>query len=79
MNTIKTINFKWEKIDLDKNLFAEKASSMLIAWAIWDALWVPVEMKTKEYIEKNYWRVDDFLDSSLNIFFNKWWQQKHEK
>jgi len=73
MNTIKTINFKWEKIDLDKNLFAEKASSMLIAWAIWDALWVPVEMKTKEYIEKNYWRVDDFLDSSLNIFFNKWW------
>jgi len=73
MNTIKTINFKWEEIDLDKDLFKEKTSSMLIAWAIWDALWVPVEMKTKEYIQKNYWKVNDFLDSKLNIFFNKWW------
>ena len=76
MKTITTTNFLWEKIDLDKNLFKQKTSSMLIAWAIWDALWVPVEMKTKEYIEKNYWRVDDFLDSGLNIFFNKWWLAK---
>jgi len=73
MNTIKSTNFRWEEIDLDKNLFKEKTSSMLIAWAIWDALWVPVEMKSKQYIENQYWRVDNFLDSGLNIFFNKWW------
>jgi len=76
MNTIKTTNFKWERIDLDKDLFKQKTSSMLIAWASWDALWVPVEMKTKEYIQNQYWRVDNFLDSWLNIFFNKWWLKK---
>ena len=73
MNTIKTTNFKWEKVEIPKDLFKQKTSSMLIAWAIWDALWVPVEMKTKEYIEKKYGRLDTYLDSWLNIFFNKWW------
>lgn len=73
INLIKTKNYKWEEIELPVDLFKEKIEAMLIWWAIWDAIWVPVEMKSNKYIEKKYWRVDEYLDSALNIFFNKWW------
>lgn len=72
-NIVISKNFKWEDISISVDILKEKIKSMLIWWAIWDAMWVPVEMKTKEYINENYWRVNKYLDSSLNVFFNKWW------
>lgn len=78
-STITRTNFKWEEINLSVEVFREKVIAMLIWWAIWDALWIPVEMKTKEYITSNYGKVDNFLDSSLNVFFNKWWLTSGKK
>lgn len=44
---------------------------MLMGGAIGDALGVPVEMKTQEYIQRTFGRVTSFLPSRNNIFFRK--------
>lgn len=69
---ITRINFKWQEIEINIEYFKEKVKAMLIWWSIWDALGIPVEMKSKEYIDKNYWRIEDFMDYRLNYFFSKW-------
>ena len=76
---IETTDFKWEQILLSVKDFKEKIEAMIIGWAIWDALGIPVEMKTHTYIKEKHWKIDDFLDSSLNIFFNKWGLDTHKK
>lgn len=78
-NHIEVKNYKWENINVSIKDFKEKVEAMLIWGAIWDALWVPIEMKTHDYIKKHYWRVDSYLDSSLNVFFNKWWLASWKK
>ena len=78
-SVIKRVNFKWEEVELSIEVFKNKVISMIMWWAIWDAMWVPVEMKTYKYIQENHGRVDDYLDSSLNIFFNKWWLASGKK
>ncbi len=75
-NSLKFVNFKWEPLNLPLKDFKEKVEAMLIWWAIWDALWVPVEMKTHKYISENYVRLDKYLDSSKNIFFKKHWLEE---
>jgi len=71
--TITFETFDNKIITMTQEDFKQKVEAMLIAWAIWDALWVPVEMKSREYIQKNYGRLWEYLPSRLNIFFNKWW------
>lgn len=70
---LEILNFKWDKVLIPIENFKQKVESMLIWWAIWDALGIPVEMKTKEFIKEKYWKVDNFIESSKNVFFNKWW------
>ncbi len=50
-----------------------KTQSMLIGWAIGDALWVPYEFQSREYIQKHIWWIDEYLPAKSNMFFKKWW------
>lgn len=70
---IEFLDFSWKTTKLSINNFRDKIESMLIWWAIWDALWVPVEMKSYQHISDNYNRLDTYLDSAKNIFFKKHW------
>ena len=54
---------------------AEKIPAILINWAVWDALWLPVETKTKQEIQdilhKSSSKIDFYLPSWWNIYFIK--------
>lgn len=54
----------------------EKLEWAIIGWAIWDSMWLPVEMKTRDFIREKYWRIIDFEPTKENIFFGKWWFKK---
>lgn len=61
---------------MNKERMFEKLEWSIVGWAIWDAMWLPVEMKTKEYIQENYWYITKYIETRKNIFFAKWWFDK---
>ena len=50
----------------------EQIKAMVVGWSIWDAIWLPVEMKTGQYIEDTFWRIEKYLPTSLH------WKLKDE-
>ncbi|EKE27644.1 MAG: hypothetical protein ACD_3C00182G0005 [uncultured bacterium (gcode 4)] len=58
---------------MDRELLKEKLEWAIMGWAAWDAIGLPVEMKTKEYIKAEFWYIDRFHETRKNIFFAKWW------
>ena len=51
-----------------------KISSMILYWALWDALGIPVEMRTREEIQSIMWEwntLRDFRPAKENYFFSK--------
>jgi len=75
---IKFETFEWKEVFVLVEKFKEKVEAMLIWWAIWDAMWVPVEMRTKEQISNRYWRLDKYLPAIENLFFKKWWLESND-
>ena len=62
---------KQKKI-INKNL-ESKIRWALLTWALWDALWVPTEMRKQNYLKEKYWRVDDFLPTKDSFLLARQW------
>lgn len=59
-----------------QEIAAQKIIAVFIWGSIWDALWLPAEMLTKEQIKQKYWYLNYFAESMLNYFFARQWFNK---
>ena len=57
---------------MNKLNLRDKFEAMIVGWAIWDSMWLPVEMMTKKQIQEKYWYLTEFKETKDNIFFEKW-------
>jgi ADP-ribosylglycohydrolase len=60
-----------EKIWANHQHLESKIKWALLLWALWDALWVPTEMRKQRFLQEKYWVVSDFLPTKDNLFFDK--------
>ena len=58
---------------MNKLNLKDKFEAMIVGWAIWDSLWLAVEMMTNKEIKEKFGHIKDFKETRENIFFAKWW------